>query len=254
MDGESIMGFLDSIFGGGQQAAAEEQARAAEMAMRERRAAEQRARQDLSPYTQSGKNNIPLYQNAINEMQDQPGFLDSILKQYQPSAGYERRFNEGNRAITQGYGANGMYGSGDYMKALMQNGQGLADQDQQQYLNNILGIRSGYMGGLEGNVNRGFNAASNIGNIAANTGQGLAGDQLNLGQANANSQLASSNMLNGILSLGGSTLFGGLNNLMGGNEGIFGNNGMFGKDSFGRGALGGFKQGLGIYGQGLGMR
>lgn len=236
------MGFFDSLFGGGQKAAAKEQARAAEMAMQERRAAEARARKDFSPYLEYGRNALPQYQGMIDEMKDTPAFLDKLIGTYQPSLGYQKRLDEGNRAITQAMNAGGMYGSGDFFKALQEHGQGVADQDIQQYLANILGIRGNAMNAIGGLANQGFNAASNIGNIAANTGAGLAQDQTNYGNAMANSKIASSNMLTNLLGLGGNALMGGISGYMGGG----------GYGGFGSGFGNGLRKGLGIYGHGLG--
>src|SRR5271163_5051539 len=212
------------------------------MAMQERRAAEQRARQDFSPYLQAGQQALPQYQGMIGEMMDQPGFLESIMSKYQPSSGYQHRLDEGNRSITQAMGAGGLYGSGDFFKGLSDYGQNVANQDEQQYLANILGIRGNAMNALGGLTNQGYNSASNIANIAANTGQGLAQDQTNYGDARANSKRASSNILTNILGLGGSALLGGIGGAMGGG----------GFSGFGSGFGQGLSRGLGIYGQGLG--
>lgn len=226
------MGFLDSLFGGGQKAAAEAQAEAAERAMQERRAAEKRARQDFSPYLQAGQRALPQYEGMIQEMMDQPGFLDSLISKYQPSLGYQNRYNEGQRAVTQAMGSSGMYGSGDFFKSLQEEGQNVANNDLQQYLMNILGVRGNAMNALGGVTNQGFNAASNIGTITANTGAGLAEDQTRYGEAQANRSMASSNILNRLLSLGSNIVSGGLSDGGGG---------------FGQG----FSRGMGIYGHGL---
>lgn len=238
------MGFFDSLFGGGQKAAAKEQAKAAERAMQERREAEQRARQDFSPYLQAGQRALPQYEGMIQEMMDQPGFLDSLISKYQPSLGYQNRYNEGQRAVTQAMGSGGMYGSGDFFKSLQENGQNIADNDLQQYLANILGIRGNAMNSLGGLTNQGYNSAANIANIAANTGQGLAQDQTNYGQARANSKIASSNILTNILGIGGRALTGGISGAMGG--------GGYQDQGFGSGFGQGLRRGFNIYGHGLG--
>lgn len=236
------MSFLDNLFGGGQKKAAKEQAKAAERAMQERRAAEERARQDFRPYLQAGENALPQYQGMIDEMKDSPSFLDSLIKQYQPSLGYKNQYDEGQRAITQAMGAGGMYGSGDFFKALQGSGQNVANNDLQQYLANVLGIRGNAMNALGGITNQGYNSAANIANIAANTGQGLAQDQTNYGQAKANQSLANSNILTNILGIGGRALTGGISGYMNGG----------GYEGFGSGLGQGLRRGLNIYGHGLG--
>jgi len=236
------MSIWDSLFGGGEKAAAKEQAESAERAMQERRAAERRARQDFRPYLESGERALPQYEGMAKEMVDSPGFLESLLGQYKPSASYENRFNQGNRAINQAMGSNGMYGSGDLLKSLMEYGQNLASEDEQRYLENVLGIRGNAMNAFGAIANQGYNSAANIGNITANTGQGLAEDQNRYGEARANERRASSNILTNILGTAGRALTGGISGAMGG--------GGFG--GFGSGFGQGLRRGFNIYGHGLG--
>lgn len=243
------MSFFGSLFGGGQKKAASRMEEAAQRAMQARQEAEQRARQDLNPYIESGRNALGNYEGGLAEMRDQPAFLEKILSGYKPSSAYSRRMQEGLQAIKQAYGAQGgMYGSGDYDKALMEHGQYLADQDQQQYLNNILGIRGDYLDRTSGLVDKGYGASNNLANIAYGTGQGIAGNQMDLGAAQAQKELARGGLLNNILGLGFNTIFGGL-----GRSGFMNN-----APSWAQGAYGGFQRGLGymqpyngIYGQGI---
>lgn len=112
----------------------------------------------LSPYQQGGLNAFGAYGQAM-------GFTpsDDPYGGFQQSPGYQFAFDEGMRGVNNAFAARGMLNSGARMKALTKYGQGIADQEYQNYLNNA--FRGAGLG---------FQAAgAGVNNIANYTGMGV---------------------------------------------------------------------------------
>jgi hypothetical protein len=99
---------------------------------------------------------------------------------FQGSPGYQFAFDQGTRAVNASAGTQGLLGSGSRLKALTQFGQGIANQEFWNYLNQL------------GNLStQGQNAASQTGQFGqnyANAASGLYGAQGNAQAANAVAQ------------------------------------------------------------------
>lgn len=104
------------------------------------------------------------------------GAANTAIDQFQTSPGYQFQMDQGRAAIDQSAIARGGLNSGSTVKALTQYGQGLANQEYQQYLSNLGGIAnqgaqgaSGLLGTSQaaGNLQIGFGQSKDQGNQAA---------------------------------------------------------------------------------------
>lgn len=124
-----------------------------------------------SPYLQAGQQAIGEYLPAIEEMRDPQAFYEQMMGGYETSPETQRAMQEGIRAASQGALAGGI-GGGQMMKELEEYGRTLTAEDQQRWLNQMMGIRSGYTGGLENLIGGGRQALSSF----APTGAAITGD------------------------------------------------------------------------------
>jgi hypothetical protein len=116
------------------------------------------------------------------------------------SPGYQFMFGQGQNAVQNAATNQGGPNSGNTLKALTTFGQGLANQNYQQYLGNYqqyLGNYQNYISNLSGVTGAGQNAAANLGGFgqtaATNAGNALIG----AGNATAAGQIGSANALTG---------------------------------------------------------
>jgi hypothetical protein len=140
------------------------------------------------------------------------------LANFQASPGYQWQLGQGLQAIDRGAASRGMLTSGNTLTAEQQYGQGLANQNYQQYVQNLqpyLNQQTQGAAGIAG-VNMGQGNALNTsygnqGNLAYNTQAGIGNAQA---AADTAGQNASNSFLGGVLNLGTKLL--GYNNSGGG--------------------------------------
>lgn len=124
------------------------------------------------PYLSAGQTALGEYLPAIEEMRDPQQFYQQMMGGYETSPQAQRAMEEGIRAATQGAAAAGGLGGGELLKNLQERGQQLTAEDQQRWLNTMMGIRGGYTGGLENLIGGGRQALSSF----APTGTAITGD------------------------------------------------------------------------------
>lgn len=116
------------------------------------------AQAQLDPYAQAG-------QSALQNLQA------PSLEALQADPGYQFRLQQGNQALERSLAARGLGQSGAALKAAQQYGQGLADQTYNDYFNRQSSI-----------ANRGYGAATGLGNLATGLGGDLAQIELERAQ------------------------------------------------------------------------
>lgn len=144
----------------------------------------------------TGANGQEGYDRAVNNFHAGPGFNFAL--------------DTGLQAIDRGAASRGMVNSGNLLTAEQQYGTGLANQNYQQYVQNLqpyLGQQTTAASGVAG-VNMGegntLNTSfGNQGNLAYNTQAGIGNAQAAADMASAN---ASNSFLNGALNLGSKLL------------------------------------------------
>ena len=109
--------------------------------------------------------------------------LNGDMSSFQQSPGYQFAIDEGRKMVDNSGAAAGMTFSGPQLKALMQQGQGMANQEYGQYFNRLLNLS-----------NQGMNAAGNQGNIDMNTADGVASMKTGAAGARASGYMAKANM------------------------------------------------------------
>jgi hypothetical protein len=165
------------------------------------------------PYAQQGQAAYNQLNPLYGQMgQDPAAFLENLMKNYEPSRGYQLQRDEGMRALGNSAAAGGMRGSMQDMVNESRLTDNLMGNDMQQWLQNVLGIQGAGMQGLQGFYNTGYDATNNLANIFGQQGN-LAYNRQNYENAN--------DPLNNLAKLGGTFaggMFGtsGMGNMMSG--------------------------------------
>lgn len=161
--------------------------------------------QRLQPWTQQGQVSLGNLGNLLGNN----GANQASL--YQQSPGYQFQMDQGTQAILNNASALGGINSGATLKSLASFGQGLANQDFNQWLGNTYNMNMGVAG-------MGANSAGMTAGLGANTANTMGQNTLGAGNARAAGQVGAANAYGGALgSLGNLALYqqmqGGMNNI-----------------------------------------
>ena len=159
------------------------------------------AEANLNPYMAAGG-------TALTDLQRSLGTIPGGST-YQQSPGYGFQMQQGIQAIDNSAAARGGVHGGNTLKSLDQFGQGIANQDYQQYLGNLFNVAGTGLSaaGQFGNLAQGY--AGNTANLAQGyagnltgltnaTSQSLGQDLVGMGAAQAAGTVGSANALNGM--------------------------------------------------------
>ncbi len=168
MFGSGLGGFLGGIFG--------DSGKPYDKAMEQYQQWANKAQGTQQPYLDAGTGAIGDYQKWLQGQQDPSKFINDQMGKYQesPYARYmqQQSMNAGQNAAS----ASGLMGSTPLMQQLQQNAGNIASQDQNQWLQNVLGINTQYGQGQQNLMTGGQNAANSLTNMYNQMGQ-------NMGQA-----------------------------------------------------------------------
>ena len=171
--------------------------------------------QYLDPYVQAGQgamgNLQSQYQNLMN---DPNSMLAKMGAGYKESPGYQRNVEEATRAAQHAANAGGYAGGPQQQAEMAKSIGGIASQDYNQYLNNVMGLYGQGLQGMGGINQMGYGAAGG----ATNTLADMLKNQAQNAQAQA--QLAYENQITKNQEQGG--MFSGIGGLLGGALGSFG--------------------------------
>lgn len=141
--------------------------------------------QYLGPYAQAGMSALPQLQQQYGQLINNPGaLLASMGSGFQQSPGYQWDVSQATNAANQAAAAGGMTGSPAEQQQLATTVTGLANQDYQNYLNNVMGLYGQGLSGLGGLYQTGYGASSGMGEDLSD----YAESQANLAAAQANWQ------------------------------------------------------------------
>lgn len=115
----------------------------------------------LAPWINSGSNNYNQYQQAVGQMQNPASFYQSMMSGYQETPQAQQQIQQGIKDANAATAASGMQGSGAEQTALQKQGQQIVSADQQNYLNNMMGIWGKYLGGMGGLQGEDLSAGEN---------------------------------------------------------------------------------------------
>ncbi len=163
----------------------------------------QKAQEPQQPYLQAGTGAIGDYQSWLKGQQDPSGFINNLMGQYQESPYARNMQQQAMNAGQNAASASGLTGSTPMMQQLQQNAGNISAADQNQWLQNVLGINTQYGQGQQNLMGGGQNAANSLTNMFNQMGQ-------NMGQAaygkEAGKQQDFWNTLGGVGSMIGSFL------------------------------------------------
>lgn len=173
----AVIGTLGSALIGssGAKSAANTQAQSAAAAVDEQRRQFDLTRQDMQPWMQAG-------QNALMKLQDPAA-------NFQADPGYAFLRSEGLRGLERSAAARGGAFSGNALKALTQFNSGLADQSYGNWWNRQAGL-----------AGVGQTAATNLGQLGANSASNIGNALMAGGDARASGIAGTANALSGGLS------------------------------------------------------
>lgn len=129
------------------------------------------AQNTQNPFYNAGTSAIPNYQNWSQSMQDPSSFINNLMGQYKESPNSRYLQQESMRAGQNAASAGGLTGSTPLMNQLQQNAANISSQDQNQWLQNVLGINNQYGQSQQNLMGMGANSANALTNLFGNMGQ-----------------------------------------------------------------------------------
>jgi hypothetical protein len=193
MFGSGLGGFLGGMFG--------DSGKPYDKAMEQYQQWANKAQGTQQPFLDAGTGAIPQYQEWLDKQKDPTKFINDTMGQYQESPYAQYLQKQSLRAGQNAASASGMSGSTPLMQQMQQNAGNIASQDQNQWLQNVLGINTQYGQGQNNLMTGGQNAANSLTNMYNNMGQQMG--QAAYGQEAGKNQ-DRNNMFGGIGSLIGS--------------------------------------------------
>lgn len=116
--------------------------------------------QYLDPYVNAGQGAMRTLQNQYQNLLNDPNALLAKLGAgYQQSPGYQRNVDEATRASNNAAAAGGYIGSPQQQEQMAKSISGIASQDYNQYLNNVMGLYGQGLQGMGGINQMGYGAA-----------------------------------------------------------------------------------------------
>lgn len=174
------MGVLSRLFGGGKRN------NPANAAMPYLNQIAPMARQNLTPYIEQGQALGGPAANQYAQMVSNPAQFHNMLRAtYNPSKGYESRFNRLSKIGESAAAAGGYTGTFADQDARMRLANSLLAEDENAYLDRLYGALGMGLSGAENAVNRGFGASSDLTNVLGST-LGAQGSLAFKGQENQN--------------------------------------------------------------------
>jgi hypothetical protein len=144
--------------------------------------------QYYDPWINQGINAMGQTSGVYNQMTMNPGdYYNKIASGYKQSPGYQFKLQQGLGAAGNAAAAGGMAGSPQHQQQATSVAEGIANQDFNDYLNQVLGINRTGLQGQENAQNRGYGASQGLSDLL---GSNLA-QQANLafqGQAGENAR------------------------------------------------------------------
>jgi len=139
----------------------------------------------MQPFYGAGQDALKQLQGMFSQMQDPQKFYQQMMSGYQTSPQAQLQMSQAQKAANQSAAASGMLGSGAEQKGLAGYAQQLTSADQQQWLNNMMGIHSQAIQGLGGLEQQGFGAGGQMGGWGMKTGSNLSDLMQQMGMAQA---------------------------------------------------------------------
>lgn len=130
----------------------------------------QEAKGYQNPFFNFGKQGMEGMSNWLSSMKDPSGFINNQMNNYQESPWAKYMQDQAMKAGQNAGSATGLTGSTPLMQQMQQNAGGIASQDMNQWLQNVLGINSQYGQGLNAQLGFGQHAGDMLSQLAGNAG------------------------------------------------------------------------------------
>lgn len=142
-----------------------------------------KAASGYDPYSKAGLAGLGAYQAGLGQLADPQAYYNQVMKGYQESPTAKFNIANATNAANAQAAASGLTGSSNNLDDVARITQGLQNQDEQQYYNNISGLMNKYLSGESGLANMGMGAQNALSGIYSNFGQDIAGLYGNEAQA-----------------------------------------------------------------------
>lgn len=129
-----------------------------------------RSKNEQQPYADAGKGALGNYQTWLEGQKDPSKFINDQMKNYNQSDYAHNLTQQAMNAGQNAASAEGTMGSTPMMQQMQQNAGQIASQDQNQWLQHVLGINTQYGQGQNNLVNTGQNSANQLTNMYNNMG------------------------------------------------------------------------------------
>jgi hypothetical protein len=194
MFGSGLGGFLGGLFGNS--------GAPYDKAMDQYRQWGDKAAGGLQPYQDAGTGAIKNYQDWLAGQKDPSKFINNLMGGYKESPYAQNMQQEAMRSAQNQASAMGLSGSTPLLQYMQQNAGNIASQDQNQWLQNVLGVNQQYGQGQNNLMSGGQNAANSLSNLYNQMGGRMGEQEYNKDASRQNNLW---NMLGGI-----GSMFGGL--------------------------------------------
>lgn len=169
----------------------------------------QRGQNAQDPFYNAGKDAIGGYKDWLGGMKDPSAFINKMMGDYHESPMAHNLQNQAMRGAQNMGSASGMTGSTPLMQFAQKNAGDISSQDQNQWLQNVLGINSEYGQGMGNMMGMGQHSADQLSNMYQNMGGRMGEARYGRGQQmNNNSDQMMAFMMR-MLGMGGGGGFGG---------------------------------------------
>ncbi len=128
---------------------------------------------EQQPYADAGKQGLSNYQDWLNGQKDPSKFINDTMSNYQESPYAQYLQKQSMRAGQNAASASGLSGSTPMMQQLQQNATNIAGQDQNQWLQHVLGVNTQYGQGQHNLVQGGQNAANSLTKLYGQAGKDM---------------------------------------------------------------------------------
>lgn len=118
------------------------------------------------PYQQAGGKALDTLQSEYGQLLNNPGEkFNQLGAGYKQSPGYQFALQQALNAGGNASAAGGMLGTPQHEQQSMETAEGLASKDYEDYINHILGMYQGGLGGTQGIEEQGYNANKDMANV-----------------------------------------------------------------------------------------
>jgi hypothetical protein len=127
-----------------------------------------------NPFYEAGTGALPKYQDWLDTQKDPSKFINDQMGKYSQSEWAKNLTHQATNAATNMASANGLSGSTPLAQQIAQNAGNIASADQNQWLQNVLGINTQYGAGEKGLIDTGQHSADQMSNLDQQQGKNAA--------------------------------------------------------------------------------